>query len=479
MSHYEDRREHFDGMLVMFRRGDSLKSDDRRIWQARIKIVGRKGYKTISLKTHKYEDAYAYAKEQFYRFQQMVKEGASLKDRTFANAWNEWYKTMVSDGAWTEDRKRWHRQYFNRYFNAYFGEKKLDEITVEFANGYWNWRRRYWVEGPGVNELRYNRRRKNLGNHSTANARTEVAAKTLLMEQSALNQIFWWCFSTKRFMRYSVRLKVNLSQMERKNEGRRPTFTNDEWRYLTANLGNWANQKGKYENDRLNSRHIYFRKQLRSFILFISATGIRPGTETRNMRWHDISTFTAEDGEQRLKIRISENSKKGISRTVISQPSAVKWIEEWREICISTEPQDLVWSGDQKEKGTYSTDMNKTFQSFLKTVAYKGRDGGLLNDADGNRRSLYSLRHFYASQRVLLGVSYEDLARNMGTGLNQLRKHYDWITSEQKAVEITKTRHSLKMKEIGNINEEKLKLIKLIKNASPGDIEVLLRIVKQ
>ena len=41
----------FDGAVVIFRRGDAFSKDEKRIWQGRFKLDGRKGYKTIRLKT--------------------------------------------------------------------------------------------------------------------------------------------------------------------------------------------------------------------------------------------------------------------------------------------------------------------------------------------------------------------------------------------------------------------------------------------
>ncbi len=79
-------------------------------------------------------------------------------------------------------------------------------------------------------------------------------------------------------------------------------------------------------------------------------------------------------------------------------------------------------------------------EAFLKTVEYKDRKDGLLYDGDGRRRSMYSLRHFYATQRVLNGVEYETLRKNMGTGILQLQKHYYWVETRQKSVELTKRR---------------------------------------
>jgi hypothetical protein len=121
-------------------------------------------------------------------------------------------------------------------------------------------------------------------------------------------------------------------------------------------------------------------------------------------------------------------------------------MKEWRSISHFSGDQDYVWYGMNTKDGkqNVATDLNKTFQAFLKTVGYKGRTDGLLCDADGKKRSLYSLRHFYATQRIQSGVSYEDLRKQMGTGIQQLVKHYDWSTTEHRAAEITKTKYATK-----------------------------------
>lgn len=440
--HYADREEFFDGNIVVFRRGDAVSEGDKRFYQARLKIDGRIGFKTISLKTRNRVDAVAKAKSLYFQFSQAVKDGASIENRTFEQAWKSWYSTMLAHNVWSDSRKKWHLNYFNRYFNAYFGDKRLGEITEDFANGYFDFRKRYWVDGDGVESIEYNRRRKGMKTHSTHNAKKIVSFTTLRMEQSALNQFFAYAFATKRWIRFPIKLKVVASQRQ-KLEGRRATFTASEWEVLTRNLFDWATQRGKYSVDGLNAFHKHQRQQLRYFVLFIGSTGIRPGTETRFMRWSDILSFQDnDDGFEKLKIRIGAESKRGVSRTVISQPDAVAWMREWKAISHYKGHQDYVWYGQSKvgDPQVSASDLNKTFQAFLRSVEYKGREGGLLFDADGGKRSLYSIRHFYASQRLLQGVSYEDLRRNMGTGISQLVRHYDHVMTEQRAAEITRTR---------------------------------------
>jgi integrase len=421
-THYAERHEYYDGAVVVFKRADAATSPEKRFWQCRLKIDGRIGFKTISLKTRNREDAVSKAKSLYLQMTQTVRDGGSIDVLTFKKAWHQWFTLMVKENTWTPTRQRWHQDCFNRYWNSYFGEIKLDEINDDVANQYWSWRKQYWIDGPGADQT-YNRQRK------------PVAYRTLAMEQSALGQFFTWCYSIKRYMRYPVKLKIITSK--RSKEARRPTFTNAEWNALTRNFLSWANGKGKYAKDRLNEYHRHYRQQLRYYVLFLAATGIRSGTETRFMRWEDI-----EFGKDYLKIHIRKETKTGRSRTVISLPEAVALMKEWKSISRYSNDQDLVWYGNSKngEPQQPATDLNRTFQSFLQTVDFHGRPDGLLYDADGKQRSLYSLRHFYITGRLLEGVTYEDVRRNAGTSIEYLVSHYDHLLNEARAAELTKTK---------------------------------------
>ena len=243
-AHYGDREEFFDGNIVVFRRGDAVSEGGKRFFQARLKIDGRIGFKTISLKTRNRIDAVAKAKSLYLQFSQAVKDGSSIENRTFEQAWKSWYSTMVSHNVWSDSRKKWHLNYFNRYFNAYFGDKRLDEITEDFANEYFDWRKRYWVDGEGSNAIEYNRRRKGMKTHSSHNAKKDVSFTTLRMEKSALNQFFAYAFATKRWIRFPIKLKVVASQRQ-KLEGRRATFTAEEYQVLNSKLMGLGTRKRK------------------------------------------------------------------------------------------------------------------------------------------------------------------------------------------------------------------------------------------
>ena len=62
------------------------------------------------------------------------------------------------------------------------------------------------------------------------------------------------------------------------------------------------------------------------------------------------------------------------------------------------------------------------------------RDSGLLKDIDGRKRTLYSLRHTYATLALLSGeVDIHTLARQMGNSAAMIERHYSKLTATMAA----------------------------------------------
>ncbi|OAN50313.1 hypothetical protein A6A04_02635 [Paramagnetospirillum marisnigri] len=59
-------------------------------------------------------------------------------------------------------------------------------------------------------------------------------------------------------------------------------------------------------------------------------------------------------------------------------------------------------------------------------------------DSHGARRSIYSLRHTYATFRLQEGVHQFILAKNMGTSTAMLERHYGHTSNIASADELTK-----------------------------------------
>jgi hypothetical protein len=93
------------------------------------------------------------------------------------------------------------------------------------------------------------------------------------------------------------------------------------------------------------------------------------------------------------------------------------------EVLKKRVPQRLFRLSD----GSVPDNWNKPFRQWLEGAS-------LLNcPVTGKERSLYSLRHYYATQRLLEGIPIHDLSQQMGTSVLMITKHYSHLTSLMKA----------------------------------------------
>lgn len=450
MAYYENMREHFGGALVLYQRNLAVAVPDAKAhraakWYMRLKIAGHNGYVTKSTKLTSYEDAYEFAKSELLRLQQAAKLGHSLDEFTFEKHWDDWYQRQVANGAWRDSRKRWHKLYAERYFKPYFSNadgssKWLNEITPQVASAYWDWRITYWSSGKGERLIAYNPKRRGAKTRATNNAKKVPSDKTLQMEQSALNQIFDDAAERGR----SQQLHRFRPPRRSGKQARRPDFEHGEdYKTLIRYLRSYRDCSGIFANDRVNAWHRKQRKQMYYFVLFLANSGLRVG-EARQMIWNDVKFDVPMQGTDKriAEVRVpKQDTKTEKVRYVQTQPNANDYLKRWYELTPYKAKHDPVWFGQEStpEKPVKFTDLNKGFQAFLRRVPVEGRPDGLLCNRDGEKRTLYSLRHTYATMRIRLGnVDYDLLALNMGCEPAQLHKHYSHVKTEHKRREITK-----------------------------------------
>ena len=177
MSFYADGHSMFDGAVFVYRR-QTPDGTVQPTWQMRLKLPRLNGYVRKSCKTKNYEEACSFAREQYLLLHQKVKEGVDLKDWTFNQHWRDWFERQSRRGAWSEPRKDWHRKYFTRYFTSYFGNRPLNQITASEADGYWEWRIKFWQTEEGQKLIAYNPKRRGSKTKTTPNAKRVPSTKT-------------------------------------------------------------------------------------------------------------------------------------------------------------------------------------------------------------------------------------------------------------------------------------------------------------
>jgi len=152
---------------------------------------------------------------------------------------------------------------------------------------------------------------------------------------------------------------------------------------------------------------------------------MRPGTETSNLRWNDISELEAPDGKKYLRMIVS--GKTG-ERELIARHRVRGFL---KRIASGFEELKDLDNGDLFKVDEYvfrlrdwsvpkKSTLNNSFKQCLEQC-------GLLYNTKGRKRTLYSLRHTYATFELLKGISIHILANQMGTSVGMIEKHYSHL----------------------------------------------------
>ena len=216
------------------------------------------------------------------------------------------------------------------------------------------------------------------------------------------------------------------------NQGRgsepRPCFERHEIKRLYRFMKDYAKADTKdFKKGGVKKRTILIRQLLQDYVKFVICSGLRPGTEMKYLKWKHIREVH-KDGSLYYEIKI-EKGKTG-KRTVIARRSIVHCLMSLLDVGIQNYELGDFALDDTKDvdnyvfrlpDGTFPEDLNGTFTRMLEAA-------GLLYDSNGSKRSLYSLRHTYATFELVRGdVKLHTLALNMGTSIAMLEKHYSHL----------------------------------------------------
>jgi len=416
-SFYEQAHRLKDGAILVYTRPGAKKSG----YQARLKIPGVTGYVIKSLKTRDLNEAVTTAEDLFYELKAEKKLGLDVKvagNLKFKDFWKRFYDTHQA--GLSVHRQRLHRLMANKYFIPYFGEQRVADMPDAFVEKYWDWRINYhnpdnWEDEEDI----------------PANAVRVPAQKTLDMEAGMLRQIFRW---GKRvgFVKREPWIKA-IKVKHTKGVERRPSFTEAEWKQVYEHLRERSKEGmvsapseggGALHRSGPHALHRFQRELLRNYLLFMANSGLRPN-EARQLRWCDLRMEKDVEGKPVLVVEVAPTTKTG-ARTVVCRESAHVYTDRLKKLSTHTEPDDLVFCN---RDGEPVENFNKSFEAVLSKL-------GLLNDRWGKRRTIYSLRHFYCTQSLLSGVSIHVLAKNMGTSIAYIEKHYSHVLTLMQAKEL-------------------------------------------
>ena len=282
-----------------------------------------------------------------------------------------------------------------RYFIPYFQDKRLEELTHTDVSEFEIWRNR---------QLDRTVKASTLQNFASAWSRLIATA----VEKGYISE----------------RVPVPRMSVKGLKSKPRPAFTEDEINTLLTFMLTW-------QNEGLREVEKQMRPLLRDYIEMLLLTGMRHGTEAMGICWKHIEWHT-DKGVRYLRIWV--DGKTG-GRWLIAKHRAVDVLKrlQVRQDALADMSFEQLLTERVNNKvfafndGYQPPSLNGTFRRLM-------RDTGLLKDAEGQNRTLYSLRHTYATFEMLRGeVDIHTLSKQMGNSAAMIERHYSKLTATMAA----------------------------------------------
>jgi integrase len=379
-----------DGEVVLYRRSRSL------LYQCRYKLADGTWYRQSTRKAS-IEHAVAVACDLYDEARYRQRLGLAHQTHTFAQI----AAVALAELRVKIDASTGRTAYsdyvgcIEKYFLPYFKDKRLEELSHTDIVEFELWRDRQMARKP--------------------------KASTLMNFASAWNKLLAVAVEHGYI---SERVPVPKLTTKGEKGTTRPAFSEEEIVKLLAFMETW-----QHEGLRAVEKEI--RPLLRDYIEMLLLTGMRHGTEAMGICWRHLEWHT-DKGVRYLRVWV--DGKTG-GRWLIAKHRAVEVLKRLharqRDICdMSFEttfaervPHKLFRFSD----GYQPPSLNGTFRRLM-------RDTGLLKNEDGQTRTLYSLRHTYATFELLRsGTDIHTLSKQMGNSAAMIERHYSKLTATMAA----------------------------------------------
>jgi len=372
-----------EGKLILFQRPNSLN------WQCRFKLANGQWH-AASTATDDLDRAQTHAIAIYETVKAKIGSGLSPTSKTFKQVAMDEIANMAQAMA-NKTGKRTYRDYIfaiNKYLIPFFGKYEIGSITRELIADFESWRISQLGRDPMASTKR---------NHASAYVRVINLARD------------------RGYIGHNQ--SVPMLDSKGKRSQPRPAFTEQEIGELLSYTQTW--QKSSYTD-----RTAHMRTLCSYYIEFLVNTGVRHGTEALPLRWRHLQWHWV--GNKKY-LRIWVSGKTG-PRYLIAKNQVINVFEKiikWQRLPYSSLSAAIEAKSDQLifklPTGKPISNMENIFRNLM-VRSHLRRDGS------GQNRTLYSLRHTYATLALAKGVDIHTLARQMGTSVGMIERHYSKLT---------------------------------------------------
>ena len=420
--------------LTIFQRSDVNHSR----YTARIKLpkltkTSPTKYKNIALDTESEAEAIELGKRDVINLEVKQAHNIPVHTKSFERAYSEWVETALTFKS--KERRASHLSNGNGYFFEYFNQRDMGKIDEHYIDGYWPWRMQ-------INSIREKE------NRLHPNAKLKPAVATLYAEKDSLNQFFKWA-AKRKLITHKPEIIVPV-----KNErNRRPAFTLNEYVELRRGMRKWA------MTTHPTTQQFYQRNLIHYAFRFCMESGLRP-KELFVLKWSDISYFIDDYHQRQMLISVSPQTKTG-GRECVPKQQAILTLNRWLNGVVFPDGNTFPLARYTKKKDfIFANYWGDYYEAHERATKKMFDHCNLLTDSHARERTFYSGRHYYATERLLYGENIDayKLAKNMGTSVEMIEKHYGHTQNQQNAVVLTsrKKRNSRRNIYVNDIPKEKI-----------------------
>jgi integrase len=287
-------------------------------------------------------------------------------------------------------------QAINKYLIPFLAQHNIDKIDYALLNRFSTWR--------------------------AEQMKTTPSQSAINTHNSALNRVF-----DEALIRGFI-TKSQVPHLENKGltSERRDDFTVEEYKKLYQYMRKWV-KEAREGNEKV------VRDLLRDYVLILANTGMRAGTEAMNLKWQHI-TIVKQDGQEYLTLNIKGKTKKmraiQVPHRVAVYLQRIQMRDE--ELKHMSFYELIEASVDKYVFRVNGKDMTSNFGKIFKRLLEAA--GLLVDRRSGKDRTLYCMRHYYATLMITKGrVTTAHLAKYMGTSELMIEKHYGHLNLQRLA----------------------------------------------
>lgn len=365
-------------------------------WQARVKLATGEWHR-FSTKTTDLENAKDAALKFYFAADERLKNNLPQNTRRFKQVAQYACERMRNEMAAGGGRIVF-KDYIaaiDRYLIPYFGKWDVVSIDVASLQKFDAWR----TEKMGRKAA-----------HSTIN--THNSALNRVLDEAEL----------RGWITGSIRPTLLNKGVKTQSRG---AFSMEEYEKIYTDLRT-------YHEKTYHPRSRETREVMRNYVLFLANTGIRHGTEALNLKWRNIAWIGS--GPDRY-LAIYPSGKTG-PREAIARDRTERFLDRQREMnaelanktldqVIAEKIDDYVFKTRSGDRVDYFN-LARNFKQYLD-------ENNMTHGPDGRVRTLYSFRHFYATQDLARGITSDQLSGQLGNSAKVIDRYYSKLSPRMNA----------------------------------------------